>query len=383
MKKRLWVIVLAFCCLWLNPIKAWAQETEEEKYQEYLEILFGNYDLSGMDEAIVGYFPEVTYNSTEFIHLLMQGEIKEVIQNLWSQLCSRLWGELPFARQVFIYILVIGIISSFFSGFSDLFAGGKQEKIAFYLLYLTLLGVLIKVFSLTSGIASEVIGDVIDFVKMFIPTYCFAVAVATGTKTAVAYYEVLLLVIYFIEKFIMGVILPMAYSYIMLSFLNGIWAEERLVLLLNLLKKGVELSLKIALGIITGFSLVQAVIVPVVDGLRNSAIHKMISALPGIGGAAKGITEMLMGSAVLIKNSMGILLLLLLLGLCIVPALKIGFVALSVKIASAITGIVSDKRISECADHVGEGCFLLLRCVFTSVALFFIVIAVIAYSVMI
>ena len=43
--------------------------------------------------------------------------------------------------------------------------------------------------------------------------------------------------------------------------------------------------------------------------------------------------------------------------------------------------MISDKRISDCADHIGEGCFLVLRCVFTSIALFFIVIAVVAYSV--
>ena len=193
----------------------------------------------------------------------------------------------------------------------------------------------------------------------------------------------MLLVIYFVENFIKAVVLPMAYSYMMLAFLNGLWTEDRLVLLLDLLKKGVLLSLKVVLGMITGLSLVQAVIVPVVDGLKNSAIHKAVSAIPGIGGAAKGITELLMGAAVLIKNSMGVLLLLLLIGICLIPVLKILFLALSVKLASAITGIISDKRISDCANHVGEGCFLILRCVFTCVALFFIVVAVIAYSIMV
>ena len=51
------------------------------------------------------------------------------------------------------------------------------------------------------------------------------------------------------------------------------------------------------------------------------------------------------------------------------------------KLGAAITGIVSDKRISGCVDRVGEGCFLLLRCVLTAVALFLIVIAVVAYAV--
>lgn len=383
MKKKVFILLCFLLCFFGITLEAQASGAEEESYQEYLELMFGNYDLSGMDEVIQGYFPEMNNSSEELLRELMQGNIRTVMEKIWEKVCYRIWGELPFARQMFIYILVIGIASSFFSGFSDLFSKGKQAKVAFYLLYLTLIGVLIKAFMMTSQIASQTIHSVVDFVRMFIPTYFLAVGVSSGTQTAVAYYEVMLLVIYFVESFIVGAVLPMIYSYIMLGFLNGIWAEDRLVLLLDLLKKGVELSLKIVLGAITGFSLVQALIVPVVDGLKNSAIHKLISAIPGVGSAAKGITELLMGAAVLIKNSMGILLLLLLLGLCLVPAVKIGLLALCVKLASAITGIISDKRISECADRVGEGCFLMLRCVFTSVALFFIVVAVIAYSIMV
>lgn len=383
MKKGIIVLLFVLGCIWGWRLEAHAQETEEEDYQEYLELMFGNYDMSAIDQAMAGYYPDMEYRGADLMRLLMQGEVRTVMQTIWEQLCYKIWGELPFARQIFIYILVIGIASSFFSGFADLFAGGKHARIAFYILYLTLLGILVKVFVMTSQIASEVIVSIVDFVKMFIPAYFVAVGVSSGTQTAMVYYEVMLLVIYFVEDFIKGVTLPMAYSYIMLGFLNGVWAEERLVLLLDLLKKGVELSLKVVLGIITGLSLVQAVIVPVVDGLKNSAIHKVIASIPGIGGAAKGVTELLMGAAVLIKNSMGVLLLLLLLGLCLIPIMKIGLLALSVKLSSAITGIISDKRISDCANHVGEGCFLILRCVFTSVALFFIVIAVLAYAIMV
>ena len=61
---------------------------------------------------------------------------------------------------------------------------------------------------------------------------------------------------------------------------------------------------------------------------------------------------------------MGVLLLVLLFGALLLPLLKIAAVTAIVKLGAAITGIVSDKRISECADRVGRGGFLLLRCVF-------------------
>ena len=141
------------------------------------------------------------------------------------------------------------------------------------------------------------------------------------------------------------------------------------------------MALKLSLGAVTGLSLVQAVIVPVLDRLKISAVRKAVSAIPGIGGIAEGVTELVLGAAVLIKNSMGVLLLVLLLGICLAPVIQILIVTMTMKLGAAVTGIVSDKRISGCVDRVGEGCFLLLRCVLTAVALFLIVIAVVAYAV--
>ena len=171
------------------------------------------------------------------------------------------------------------------------------------------------------------------------------------------------------------------YSYVILALLNGIWAEERLTLLLDFVKKAIVTALKVVMGMITGFSMVQAVILPVVDKLKISAFRKAVSAIPGVGGVAEGITELVIGSAVLIKNSLGVLMLVLLLAACAMPLVRILTVAWLVKLGAAVTGIISDKRISGCADRVGEGCFLLLRCVFTSAAFFVIIIGVVAYTV--
>ena len=74
-------------------------------------------------------------------------------------------------------------------------------------------------------------------------------------------------------------------------------------------------------------------------------------------------------------------MLVLLLAACAMPLVRILTVAWLVKLGAAVTGIISDKRISGCADRVGEGCFLLLRCVFTSAAFFVIIIGVVAYTV--
>ena len=139
-----------------------------------------------------------------------------------------------------------------------------------------------------------------------VPTFLLTVGVASGPVTVGAGYQLMLLLIYGTEKILLGVVLPLIYSYCLLTMINGIWEEEKLELLADLLEKLIGWILKASLGVVTGISLFQSLITPVVDSLKNSAVEKAVSVLPGIGNAADGVLELALGSAVVIRNSVGV-----------------------------------------------------------------------------
>lgn len=366
----------------LLPMQVKASEnTDVASEFDYIDDWLSSGDLDAINEGMDSLFPGIQVDAKQLLTMIMNGQVLEAFKMLIGQIKDSLKGELTGLRQVFLYILVLGVVSALFSEFSDLFAGQQMAQAGFYFLYLFLMVILTKVFLFVSEIAADTMESIVLFVKLFIPTYSIVVGTAQGTASGVYYYQLMLMVAYLVESFLNGVLIPFIYSYVMLALLNGLWTEEKLALLLEFIEKGISFSLKIAMGAVTGLSLVQAVIVPVASGLKISAMRKAIAAIPGIGGVTEGVTELVLGSAVLIKNSMGVLLLILLLGACLMPLLKILIVTGAVKLGAAITGIVSDKRVSLCADRVGGGCLLLLRCVFTSVILFIIVIAVVSYTV--
>lgn len=310
----------------------------------------------------------------------MQGKIGGAVVLIWNGVKEKLVSELTGMKNIFASILILGIISALFSNFSDVFENHQIADISFYFLYLLLMAVLMKAFLSAADIAYETIENIVLFIKMFIPTYFMAVGAATGAATAAVYYQFTLVLAYGVEKLLLSFLIPLIYSYVLLALMNGIWAEERLNLLLEFLKKGIGIGLKVAMGAITSLSLFQSMITPVLDSLRSSAVKKAISVIPGIGSLAEGVTEMVIGSAVLIKNSIGILLLLLLLAICLVPLAKLLVIACMMKGSAAIAGIVSDKRITGCTNQVGDGSMLLFRTAFTAVALFIIMIAIVAYT---
>lgn len=362
-------------------IPAYANEDKGDMGQQYVEEYLSSMDMSGIEEGIRNIFPDAKIDARELLRLILDGRITDAGKELFLQIRGSLAGELLNVRRIFLYILVLGVISALFSGFSDLFSGQQIAPAGFYFLYLFLMVVLTGAFLMAARIAANTVENIVLFVKLFIPAYFSAAGAAGGAAAAVCYYQLMLLVVYFVEGFVNVVLLPFIYSYTLLALLNGIWAEEKLALLLDLMKKGVGAVLKISMGAVTGLSLVQSVVVPVADQLRISALRKTVAAIPGVGKLAEGVAELVLGSAVLLKNSIGVLLLLLLLGSCLIPLVRILLVTGAVKLGAAIAGIVSDKRFSGCADRVGEGCFLLFRCVFTAMLLFVIVIAVAAYSI--
>lgn len=378
--KRICVFLAAFLLFFrLWPVQELHASAGEE--QKYIDQWLSSLEIENLDQDIRELLPEMHIDAEALFMMILEGKVLTAVGELASQLKGCFVSEIAGMRQVFLSILVLGVLSALFSGFSDLFAGQQMVEAGFYFLYLFLIMLLTRVFMTVSEIATQAVENIILFVRLLIPTYFVAVGTACGTTTAAFYYEMMLLLSYLVERFLGAFLIPFIYSYVLLALLNGIWIEEKLTLLLDFMKKAIQMALKISLGAVTGLSLVQAVIVPVADQLKISAMRKALSALPGVGNLAEGVTELMIGSAVLIKNSMGVFLLLVLLAGSILPLLKILLAAGAVKLGAAVAGIVSDKRLSGCTDRVGEGCLLLFRCVFTAMALFLIVIAVVAYMV--
>ena len=337
-------------------------------------------DMDTVEKRFETLFPEYQFDGKQVLSLILQGDIKGAVTTLVRGLTGMVKAQFQEIRTLFVMVLVLGITAALFSNFADIFQSRQVSDIAFYFIYLLLTAGLLKVFGNAADIVREMLNQVTTFMQLFIPTYLLAVGTAAGTASAAAYYQLFLMVVYLIEKCYLSILLPLIYCFILLSVIKGIWMEEKLNLLLDLVQKMVGYGIKITLGIITGFSLLQSMISPVVDALETSALKKAVSMIPGIGGLTEGMFEMVAGSAVLIKNSIGIYITIVMIFVCILPVLKILLLSGALKAGAALIGIVSDKRMTNLANRAGDGSMMLLKVALSAIALFIISVAVAAYS---
>lgn len=347
-------------------------------YAAGTETIWQSSDMMEADEVFQTLFPEYQFDGKTVFALILQGRISEAVRLLADSAVAMVKGQEEELKSIFSMILILGITAAIFSGFVDIFQSRQVSEIAFYFVYLLLIVLLLKVFGQAASIVKEMLNRLITFMQLFIPVYLITIGTSAGAVSATAYHQLFFIVVYFIETCYLSILIPGIDCFVLLSVINGVWMEEKLTLLLELIQKCITGCIKITIGIITGFSILQSMISPIVDALETSAFKKAVSAIPGIGNLTEGMFEMVIGSAVLIKNSVGIYITVFMIFICIVPIVKIFLLAGVLKAAAALVGMVSDKRVTNCANRVGDGSFLLLKLALSAIGLFIICIAIAA-----
>lgn len=312
---------------------------------------------------------------------LITGKQTFTLESFLEALIHQAAGSWETEKKILLSILVLGIAASLFSNFTLIFKNQQIAEVSFEITYMLLFLILLQVFAGAKELAEGVIAALRQFMSALIPAYCLAVTMASGTATAVVFYQFLLGLIYVLEWLIQEGLLGLIQVHVILNFINHLTRDEYLSQLSELVEKAAGWILKSMLALVIGFNTIQGMISPVIDSLKSTAFSRVAGMIPGIGNVAGSVTDVLLGSAVLIKNGVGAAALIVIALLCLTPLLKLGILSLILELAAALIQPVSDKRMTGCAAGVGRSIRLLFQAVFTVAVLFVITIVVVTVSV--
>ena len=220
-----------------------------------------------------------------------------------------------------------------------------------------------------------------DFMKVLSPAYFMTVAASTGSSTAAAFYEGILLMIWAVQWLLANLFLPAVNLSLLLKMVNYLSKEEMLTKMAELLDVAVNWGLKTLLGAIVGLQIVRNMVSPVMDAMKRSAVGKAASAIPGIGNAVTAVTELVLTSAVMVRNSFGAVIVILLLLIGAGPIIHYGSLSLVYRFLAAIAQPISDKRVVGALSTMGEGCAMLLKLLLTAEVLCMLTFLIVVVSV--
>lgn len=347
---------------------------------EIQDALLAEFDFNEIEENLDQMFPQEKITFSDVVYTLISGDMTETIRIFLQFVADQISYEFDYNRRSLVYVLMTALTAAVFSNFAGAFKNRQISDISFYIMYMLLITLCLTSFRTSAAGLEDRLGTLVDFMRVLCPSYFLAVAFASGSVTSLFFYNVILFLIYIVELVIVRFLLPVVNIYIMVRVLGNLTGEDFLSEFADLIRKGVSWILKTLLICVVSVNVVQGLLAPAIDAVKRSALTRTAEALPWVGNAVGGVTEVVLGTAVLIKNGIGMAGAVITIAICAVPILQMLIMAFMYKLAAALVQPVSDKRITTCISGVSEGYEIMVKVIFSTGLLFMITIAIVAAS---
>ena len=370
------LICLEFGATFVQAGQKQREQQEEETRQKLMEDM----ELGQMQDAVNQILKEDSFSIEEILNQILKGESlfqKETMSKWFKNIVK---AQLQREQKAMFQVVLLVLLAAVFSNFTAVFGDGKTGETSFYITYMLLLALLIKSFGSMGVELKELLENFILFLKALMPSYFLAVTASSGSVTAMIFYEAVLFLIYVIQVVFLKGIVPAIYVLALVELVNYLHSEDFLSKMAELLQTLIEWSLKSCMAVVLGMQLIQNMIGPAMDSLKRDIIGKTAASIPGIGNAINGVTEVALGTAVIIRNGIGVVGIIILVCIGIRPVIRLALLAFLYKLLAAVVQPVSDKRMTGALSTIGNGYVLFLKVLLCMELLIFITIAILSIS---
>lgn len=336
-----------------------------------------NLNLERLTENL---FQGFAIDGDALMEAVMAGNIGEALSVLGEAIVKKIGQPMEYMKEYLIALIVLGVGAMLLKQLGLFFKDSQVQKIGFWIVYLILARQLLTLYYNGEMVAKECLGNLITFGNIFIPTFSVVLTVAAGSVTGAGYIATLMFIIYIIEQFLLVILVPFVEGYMLLCLLGALWQKERVEKLMELFEKGIAWGFKGMFAAITGLGVLQSMLLPYVDLTKAGVAKKIVEMIPGVGNLAGNTMELFSGSAVLLKNSIGVIGVMLLLLVAAVPLIKIGLIYLVMKLAAVVYGLFGEKHLTWCADKLGAAEAYLWKITGAGVMLFLLWIILAVYT---
>jgi stage III sporulation protein AE len=332
-------------------------------------------ELGELDRFIEELLPGENLTSMDFIEDVLKGNWVLEPGLFWKYVMGTITNVIYNWKQLFISVIVLFILSAVVGSILEAFKNDGAAKAAKLFFVVCQLAVLINAFKEVLGIVEGAMAQMLDFLKLMIPAYMICMAASGSGMTALIFYKLILGFVCLVEGIIASSLTSVVEGYVMLGVAESVWGEERFKPMMELIRKALQWSLKTMIIILSGSSILQIIITPVIDRTSNVVIHKTAGAIPGVGDIVESVSSVTIASAIALKNSLGVLILVILVLIIIAPVIHSLIIMLTIRTAGALGSICGEKGMSKCVDYISEAGFMLIRILITVTTLFFVTIA--------
>lgn len=351
-------------------------EIEDDYYRSFYDTVEMDRLTEEIKEITGNYGKENDISFDMFYKMMLEGKVDEAVWQAVNNLCNSIGDEMIKNRQVILKMVALVVVAAIFNSYSSVLKFSFVGEQGFFITYLMIAVLLMQSFMMIYDVAEESVYYIKDLTTCMLPAFYMSLAMCTGLTTSQMVNTMFLTMLAVVEKLLLLVILPGTRIYFLIVILNQINQKDRFSKLAGLIKQGLTFGLKAIVTGIIGLNLMKSILLPVYDNAKYNVLQKGLSVVPG-GASLSGLSTILVGAGVLIKNSVGLAAVVILLVLGSIPLIKIFCFFVVYKVILALIQPISDSRILAGIQGAVDSTGVLLRATATSIILSILSIAIV------
>lgn len=349
MEKFIYILIIVIFLI--NLIKPTSSANEEETIEEQQEE-FGISEFIEQAEEYSGeFFEDIDMN--KILENAIKGEVDN--QTLFQKVLGLLGGELVDGLTVLGSILAIVVIHSILKSVSESLENDTISKLIYYVQYILIVTIVMMNFSDIVQIVKDTCNNLIGFMNILIPLL-ISLMIYTGSITTSGVLEpIILFLINFIGNMIQTLIIPIVLLFTSLIVISKISDNVQIDKLSKFLKSGVVWFFGIVLTIFVAVISLEGTLSSSIDGITAKTTKAVVSsAIPVVGKILGDAVDTVLGCGIILKNAVGVIGIMIVVGICIMPILKLGIFTMAYKLMAAICEPIADKNITSLLDQIGD-----------------------------
>lgn len=366
-KKIFCIVILSM--LFFPQIVFAEESTESEIFQEQ-QSEFKIKDFLKETKKYTSNFLE-NIDISEIFKDATKGKIDN--KKIFGKILNLLGKEVKGTLKTLISILIIVLIHSLLKSITDGLEHKEVSKIIYYVEYILIVTIIISSFSEILDSVKNSITDLIGFSQSLIPLL-ITLMLYTGSITTSSVLEpILLFLIQFIANLIQNLILPVVSIIVVLIVISKISERIQITKLAKFMNTSIVWFLGIVLTLFVGVMSLEGTLTASVDGITAKTTKAAVSNLiPVVGKILGDSVDTVLGCGVVLKNAVGVVGVIVIIGICLLPIIKLATFSIMYSILSCVIEPLADEKIVKLIEEM-SGIFKLLLAILCSVSVLLII----------
>ena len=296
---------------------------------------------------------EKEYNDT--LHEITSGEFRINPMHILNFLGDKITNEVRKSTKTVLALLLISVASGAITVLSGSFGEKTSSEAAFFVCFVLMSALALKCFMIAAQYGSDVVEKMNAFITKLTPALMLTLAGSGYGASAGVFSPVLSGAVYVISLVLNKTLMPLITFSAVLGVAGNISDRVNISNFCRVVRSVSKWLMAAIITIFTGISAIYGFNAPVLDAMSAKAVKFAVGSLiPVVGNFLSDSLETVISGAKMMKNAVGTSGMITLLGICIMPVIKIGVIGMVIKISAAVAEPVTDKRISKMLWDVSE-----------------------------